>query len=296
MRLPGIGACALGMIAVNAFENTSPFVFFSTSEILASSPQIATAASLSRTINIELGKCPSDIYLIVTQPGATAADYRSQHSTPYLRRSVSGEDKHVRSSFTVSEVLGEIDTTALAKTLEQQCGAGTLSIDASTGLFDIVDDMKPRIIKVDFPALPIGTDRSTASRTNDLFLSNLLDMLPSPNYTVIYTTTPASNDHHHTDFEPSMYEMDKTMSPLVHMDLKRDVSMYASTSGNSTNGISLPLFERYQYFTPGLFMGLVVGLLLLSILYVAISAVSSLQVSYASFDRENGPAAQKKLF
>ena len=40
-------------------------------------------------------------------------------------------------------------------------------------------------------------------------------------------------------------------------------------------------------------MGLIVGILLLSILYVGISGVSSLQVSYAAFDRENGPAAQK---
>ena len=85
----------------------------------------------------------------------------------------------------------------------------------------------------------------------DLFLFNLLEMLPSPNYTVIYTTTPVSNDQQHTDFEASMYEMDKTMSPLVHMDLKRDISMHVGTSGNSTNGTSLPLFERYQYFSPG---------------------------------------------
>ena len=38
----------------------------------------------------------------------------------------------MRSSFTVPEVLGEIDTTALMNTLEQQCGAGTLNIDASS--------------------------------------------------------------------------------------------------------------------------------------------------------------------
>ncbi|MCJ1296328.1 hypothetical protein MMC34_007894 [Xylographa carneopallida] len=299
MRLLEIGACALAIVSVDAFENTSPFLFFSSSEILASSPQIATAASLSVILNLELEKCPSEIYIIVSQPGATTLDYKSQRSTPYLRRCVSGKDKHVRSSFTVSEVLGEIDTTALSDTLEQQCGAGTLNIDASSGsgLFDIVDDMKPRIIKVDFPAPTAGKDRSTTFRTNDLFFSNLLDLLPSPNYTVIYTTTPASESYQqHTDIEPTMYEMDKMMSPLVHIDLKRDISMHTIASGNSTNTTSLPLFERYQYFTPGLFMGLFAGSLLLSILYVAISAVSSLQVSYASFDRENGPTAQKKLF
>jgi hypothetical protein len=41
-------------------------------------------------------------------------------------------------------------------------------------------------------------------------------------------------------------------------------------------------------------MGLLVSFLLLSILYVAISAVASLQVTYAAFDKENGPAAQRK--
>jgi len=41
-------------------------------------------------------------------------------------------------------------------------------------------------------------------------------------------------------------------------------------------------------------MGIVITVPLLMILYVAISGVSSLQVSYAAFDQEMGPAAQKK--
>ena len=55
-----------------------------------------------------------------------------------------------------------------------------------------------------------------------------------------------------------------------------------------------PLFEKYQFFNPGLFMGLLVALLLLSILGVGFSALGSLQVSYGAFDKEMGPAAQKK--
>ena len=41
-------------------------------------------------------------------------------------------------------------------------------------------------------------------------------------------------------------------------------------------------------------MGLVVASILLPILYVAISGVASLEVSYAAFDKDMGPAAQKK--
>jgi hypothetical protein len=124
-------------------------------------------------------------------------------------------------------------------------------------------------------------------------------MLPSPKYTVLYTTSPLSTSAspHISSQEPTaLYEMDHTLSPLVHMDLKRDISVHESASQNSSNGTdtSLPLFERYQFFTPGLFMGLLVSSLLLSILYVAISALGSLQVSYAAFDSMNGPAAHKK--
>lgn len=93
--------------------------------------------------------------------------------------------------------------------------------------------------------------------------------------------------------EPTAYEMDDTMSSLPHMDLKRDTSAH-SYAGNRTNEPSLPLFQKYTFFTPGIFMGLVVSFILVMILYVAISAVASIQVSYAAFDKENGPAAQKK--
>ena len=41
-------------------------------------------------------------------------------------------------------------------------------------------------------------------------------------------------------------------------------------------------------------MTFLVGLLLVAVLYMAISAVASLQVTYGAFDKEMGPAAQKK--
>lgn len=294
MQILRLGALALGLSTATAFQDTSPFIFFSTSEILASSPKIVSASSLTQTLASELEKCPSDVYVIVSQPGVNAADYKGKLSSPHLRRWISGEDSRIRSSFTVTDVLGEIDTPALVRTLEERCGAGTLSVDASTGLFDIVDDMRPRIIKLDFPALPTGPSRSEVLYENGPFLASILDVLPSPNFTVIYTTTPPSTAHQALMAESKFYEMDQPSMLSAHMEMKRDLSAF----GNSTNGNSTlppgPLFERYQFFTPGLFMGLVVGLLLFSILYVGISAVSSLQVSYAAFDKEMGPAAQKK--
>ena len=61
-----------------------------------------------------------------------ALDYSGQHSTPHLDRWLSGEDKDIRTSFTASDVLGEIEVGALVRTLENKCGAGTLAVDASS--------------------------------------------------------------------------------------------------------------------------------------------------------------------
>lgn len=41
-------------------------------------------------------------------------------------------------------------------------------------------------------------------------------------------------------------------------------------------------------------MGLVVAFLLFSILYVGVSAIAGLEVSYMAFSKEMGPNAQKK--
>lgn len=41
-------------------------------------------------------------------------------------------------------------------------------------------------------------------------------------------------------------------------------------------------------------MGILVTLLLLAILSVGIKAISSLEVSYAAFEKEMGPAAHRK--
>lgn len=44
----------------------------------------------------------------------------------------------------------------------------------------------------------------------------------------------------------------------------------------------------------GIFMGIIVAIVLLSILGVGIRGLAGLEVSYGAFDKEMGPAAQKK--
>ena len=81
------------------------------------------------------------------------------------------------------------------------------------------------------------------------------------------------------------------------MDLKRDFAAHqkrVSLDDRSDTYHSAPLFETYEFFGPGLFMGLLVTVLLLSILYVGVNGLASLQVTYAAFDRDMGPVVNKK--
>ena len=46
------------------------------------------------------------------------------------------------------------------------------------------------------------------------------------------------------------------------------------------------LFTKYQFFTSGIWLGIIVSLLLLSILYVAIQWLGALEVTYSSFEKQ----------
>lgn len=277
----------------NAFKDTSPFFLFSTSELLASSPDLTSAETLSKVIIPELEACTSDTYVIVSQPGANALDYRDRAS-PYLQMKMLGNDKSIRSSLAVREVVGELSAGHLSSVIQEKCGAGHLRVDASTGSFAISEDSKPRVINLDFPPLPSGDGRYQKLIENDAFLASFLDLISSNKFTVVYTTTPSNAAYQPASTESESYEMDAQFQAPVHMELKRDLS---NTKRASEGNITLPegpLFERYQFLSPGLFMGLLIFFILLSILYVGINGVASLQVSYAAFDKEMGPATQKK--
>ncbi|KAI9818203.1 MAG: hypothetical protein M1827_000828 [Pycnora praestabilis] len=289
---------ALGVATANAFQDTSPFFYFSTSESSFSSQsisQLQTASSLTQDIQSSLFECPSDTYIIASQPGVNAADFASRLAAPHLRRRISKEDSDVKSSFSVAEVVGDFGTEELQMMLEQRCRAGVTSVDASTGSFGMIDDMRPRIIRVEFPNLPSAQPkRASKLAENDAFLSSIIDLLPTTKYTVIYATSPVSETQRAALHEVKTYEMEETFPSAIHTDLKRDFSIHSRAAGSNETLVDGPLFERYQFFTPGIFMGLVVGFVLLSILYVGVTGVASLQVSYAAFEKDMGPAAQKK--
>lgn len=100
--------------------------------VLFSSTQIVKSASLIQSINEAFQKCPSDTYVIVSQPAVNAADYHDPEAAPRLGRNIRGENKNIRSSMTVSDVLGALDAGSVSRQLQEKCGAEVVMIDASS--------------------------------------------------------------------------------------------------------------------------------------------------------------------
>ncbi|OJJ66706.1 hypothetical protein ASPBRDRAFT_48655 [Aspergillus brasiliensis CBS 101740] len=283
MRLGTFSLLALGATTANAIRDTSPFFLASTSQIPSTSAQLRTAPAVLEDLSTGLSGCPSDYYVIASQPGVHSTDFATRQSAPRLGAKMTGKDKNIRSKMIVNEVVGEIEAKDVQKLLEKECGAESIVIDASSHSYSADIVAESRIIVVDFPVLPLGPERKKQLSSNDGLLFNVIDRLPeSKGYTILYVTSPRELEDTGSDFYQS--EQD----PL-HMDLKRDYSSHDSqTSSNKT------LFQEYQFFTPGIWMGILATLVFLLILYVGLSALMSLEVPYAAFEKDTSTAVQKK--
>ncbi|CAG7938261.1 unnamed protein product [Penicillium olsonii] len=289
MHFSRFGLVALGAAAVNAFRDTSPFFLASTSEVLANSAYIQTGASVLETLDSALSSCPSDYYVVVYQPGAHATDFSTRKSAPRLGAKMLGKDSSIRSKMSVNEVAGLVEPKEVKKLLETKCKAQTTTIDGSTGSYPSVFEEGPRIIDIEFPMLSLNSHRAQQLSEFDGFLSDVVERIPSSKYTILYITSPRE----FPESDSVIYETSEgSYQDSLHMEMKRDYS--ASGSSSTSSNKSTSLFEEYQYFTPGIFMGLMATFLFLVILYIGISALSSLQIPYAAFEKDESATVLKK--
>ncbi|KAF8850531.1 BIG1-domain-containing protein [Acephala macrosclerotiorum] len=295
MRL-SLVALAATAVSVQAFKDTSPFILFSNSPLPSSFQEVSTSQLQSKTQVLSSAKkfldgCQSQIYYLISQPSISFSELSS--SAPHLKNSLSNPG--VQSRFTVGEVVGfnASDADEIEAYIQSQCGAKKADYNGG----DIKSALKQRtgtqgssvIVRVNNAAIE-GESREEMVGDADSALYPLLAELPKGyKYTLIYATTPslAPAQPDHTE----MVRYESTFDEALHMDLKRNLQ---ARKDDGATPDQRPLFEKYQFFNPGLFMGLLVGLLLLSILGVGFAALGSLQVSYGAFDKEMGPAAQKK--
>ncbi|RMD44262.1 hypothetical protein DV735_g801, partial [Chaetothyriales sp. CBS 134920] len=306
MHLLSLSALALGVSTASAYLDTSPFFMFSTSELLNGATKISTAEAVQSEISQSLSRCPSDYYILVSQPGVTTDDYRTRRTSSSLSQLVVGKtgggdsNSDIRSSLSISEVIGTIDVSALANEVVQACNIAQFDIDATAGLIPASLPAGGSVVTVQLAAPgAASTTRDDDLSQNDALFAALVDLIPSSSsYTVVYTTRLDGLDNRNGHGERKAANVvSQQQPPSLHLDLKRGTKRQHPVRRSSDDNtlVDGPLFHRYQFFTPGIFMGFLVGTLLLLILYVGISALASLQVTYAAFDKEQGQLAPKKV-
>lgn len=67
----------------------------------------------------------------------------------------------MKSAAGVSNVIGEVDTDAIARQLELACNANVEDVDANSGYVPIGNDSK-RVMKLSFPPLPMHREQRTS--------------------------------------------------------------------------------------------------------------------------------------
>ncbi|KAJ6787560.1 hypothetical protein PWT90_00643 [Aphanocladium album] len=265
MRLQAfIGSLTLSGAAV-AFSDATPWILYSTASFpSADTKQLQTSSDVLTNTKDILSRCPTDHYVFATQPGMIAADIHHNEGLdmPSLHHSVT-LDERIQGKYIVSEVVGDIMDSNLVKFVKTAC--------SQHGKQAVVE-------LVSLGQLP-QEDRAEALLVNDRILGERIGKENGrDSFTVLlYATRP----------EPA-YEAQ--FGDAVHQDLRRATH----ESSAHVEKDNRPLFEKYQFFTPGIFMGIITAIVLFSILGVGIKALGSLEVSYGAFEKEMGPAAQKK--
>jgi len=262
MRFSVATALAACCASAQAFSDSTSFVLFSTAKFVEPDSSRQTQSSnqvVSSAKNI-LSSCPTERYLLVTQPNLNAGHLRDATGVPRLRNAL----KKAKSSFSIAEVDGHLDVKQLADYINEVCSGKAVVVD-----------------EVPLTALP--ADSNTVLAENDKNFGMIIDQYDmAGDYTVLYTA--GSRTEEVLGYTPEFLDSMRT-------ELKRQVH---ATRKNNSDFDKLPLFEKYQFFSPAIFMGLFAVLILVSILYIGVSAVGSLKVPYGAFEKEMGPSAQQQ--
>ncbi|KAG9241440.1 BIG/ATPase V1 complex, subunit S1 [Calycina marina] len=289
-------ALASCVTVAHAWENTSPFLLFSNTaspELISAPTNLQTSANLLATLKPLMRECTSDIYLMINQPRLSPLDFHEQ-SMPHLFHALLSSPA---TRFEVKNVLG-MDTKTMRQDIMKELCGGKVDHEEFWGLVgedkmesSVRDGAKMVVYNsMETPLPRTRGAREEILRDNDAQISSMIRSIPAgARYTVIYSSTPLNST---IAEETPVYEPEFESQAAAHLDLRREV--VARVPPQSLELDQRPLFERYQFFTPGIFMGLIVAIIMFMILSVGVSAVSSLQVPYGAFDKENGPNAQKK--
>lgn len=271
---------AIVSFQVQAFKDTSPFLLFSSSSLSnAIEPlpreQIASRDHVLKTTESFLSECPSDAYLILLLPSISASQLSNESSQIRKLSENTRFPTHVSIRDTVG--LKVEDGTRILRYLETKCGSKGVVGWQPDGIMGQKEYGRSLTILDKLEENEIYSEKSPVYQ-------KLKSIMRLANYTLILLTTPKSA-------QENVAMIDESQKMTSHSELRRGIAARGHII--SSNADLRPLFEKYQFFNPGLFAGILVSMIILSILSVGIRAISSLEVSYGAFEKEMGPEKQK---
>lgn len=287
--------------SVFGFENTSPFVLISSTKdltpIKSELKTLSTKEAILSTI-ASLEFCPADAYILVNQPGLHSSDFEDNGKTvaPHLMKYLE-DAAYFREATIYYDEDTEDHVQLLKEEILSKCEAKEIKVDTRTGEFAKYIDTTPRVIVLDFDQLPQSyEDRPQSIRTNDNTLYSVISSLPSPDYVVIYTASPVTYaDYKDVPDGSKTLDVDESGDKTIGVNepVEPTIASPKQSSAAIVQSSALPtsssLFANYQFMSPGIWMSTIVALLLITIFGFAFSWISSLQVSYKSFDPQQPP-------
>lgn len=237
-----------------ALQGTSPFILVSNYRPLENLPsggahELSVDWVESEVLLKALESCPYQAYVFVNQPEVGERDI-SKTNTPFMDKLVSSSKS--RELFATITQGDKYQGLAEAYVLEH-CGVDQIIVDAETGEYEHYVDATPRILNLDF------VDAKDLTR-NDKVLERAISGLASGDFFISYRTTPKARG--------------LEVNPPQH-----------SGTGAVESKKYESLFQNYQFFSTGIFMGTIVAGLVVGALLIALNAVNSLSITTKAFEK-----------
>ncbi|KAI7903943.1 vacuolar ATP synthase subunit S1-domain-containing protein [Cokeromyces recurvatus] len=257
MKVYTIAAILSLASTVMAFESTVPCLMWSPKNYIDISPQttkqfVIAKSDASDVILSSLSSdvCSAKVIALINQPEI--------HSNDFLYSGYEGAFSHLEEQISEANTHSQIEYITegvhidqLAKSIATRCNTAVSILDPYTvSTEDFVNQIKPIVAVL---PLPSADNNVNTLRTNDALLDqfiNIIKLKAQDNYAVIYTSSSAKQSHEKIKLS------------------RRDIP---------TTDNNLPIFEKYQLFTPGVFMVLGVVFLFLFIAGTGISWLVGIQ-------------------
>ncbi|TFK83193.1 hypothetical protein K466DRAFT_498943 [Polyporus arcularius HHB13444] len=273
---------ALLPAVASAYPNTHPVLAWSSrsskalSSVAASDAAKTGSHAIAEALYNHNDICEHDAVIVVEHAGLHASDLRSLSPSCHTSKALSGAPSKLQLAYVESDSRFANPFVDLAGVLSRRCGSRAVSHSPSFDELALDADQGKHVVSISLPPLEdgeTGSSRKSAMASHESWLSSELAKIEEvfSNCLVIYSGSPGVSLHARQSSSSSTFD---------------SVQADASPKGG--------ILKRYQLLTPGLILVLLVVLfILIPIIFVGVSALSSIQ-SPLSNEIPKGFSAEEK--